>query len=227
MHQVVVLAEKVRGSWVCKALNRTSLSKEIEIVISLQVVLALKGRTNHDVLQGQVPAQVLLFVSPFRTGLIMMVKPVHFHLTRSHIAHSSPWMLLRYALPKGSRSTCRDWTPQLILKRSLSTDRSSRGKHNSDNEAVKSESFSEDHHKDKGDQDISLGVSTDTGITDDTNAETSGEGRETAAKSRSKGLVSLEVAIGPLVWCLEGLRGVWDLLDYRKLQGTRGIIFKV
>jgi hypothetical protein len=70
-------AKKVRGSWVCKALNRTSLSKEIEIVISLQVVLALKRHMNHDVLQGQAPTQVLLFVSPFRIGLIMMVKPVH------------------------------------------------------------------------------------------------------------------------------------------------------
>ena len=64
-----------------------------------------------------------------------------------------------------------DWTPQLVMKRGLSTDCSSRGKNDSDDEAVKGESLGEDHHKNKGDQDISLGVTTDTGITDDTNAE--------------------------------------------------------
>ena len=63
--------------WVCKALNRTSLSKEIEIVISLQVVLAPQGGVRLTTcLQGQVPSLVLLFVAPFRTGLILQACPV-------------------------------------------------------------------------------------------------------------------------------------------------------
>jgi len=55
------------------------------------------------------------------------------------------------------------------------TSSSSGGKDDSDDEAVKGKSLGEDHHKDKGDQDISLGVTTDTSITDDTNAKTSGQ----------------------------------------------------
>ena len=73
---------KEEDDWVCKALNRTSLSKEIEIVISLQVVLAPReAQGSRRVLQGQVPSQVLLFVAPFRTGLILQARPVC--LTRS------------------------------------------------------------------------------------------------------------------------------------------------
>lgn len=63
---------------------------------------------------------------------------------------------------------------------------SSGGKHDGDNEAVKGESLGEDHHKDKSDQDISLGVSTDTGVTDDTNAKASGEGGETTAEASAE-----------------------------------------
>lgn len=63
---------------------------------------------------------------------------------------------------------------------------SSGGKHDGDNEAVKGESLGEDHHKDESDQDISLGVSTDTGVTDDTNAEASGEGGEATAEASAE-----------------------------------------
>ena len=67
---------------VIKHFYRTSLSKEIEIVISLQVVLAPReAQGSRRVLQGLVPSQVLLFVAPFRTGLILQACPVC--LTRS------------------------------------------------------------------------------------------------------------------------------------------------
>ena len=81
--------------------------------------------------------------------------------------------------------------------------RSSRGKNDSDNESVKGESLCEDHHKNKGDQDISLSVSTDTGITDDTNAKTSSEGGETAAQARSESLVAIKVAVSPILGVLK------------------------
>ena len=115
-------------------------------------------------------------------------------------------------MPKGI--LLEDWTPQLILKQGLSTDCSSRRKHDSDDEAVKGEGFGEDHHEDEGDQDISLGVSTDTSITNDTNAETSSEGGETAAEASAEGLVSLEVRVRPVIGGLQRLCRVRDLLDY-------------
>ena len=48
--------------------------------------------------------------------------------------------------------------------------------HNSNDEAVKGESLSEDHHKDKSNQNILLPVGANTSITDDSNGETGGEG---------------------------------------------------
>ena len=96
------------------------------------------------------------------------------------------WRALRLAKKQGGFTYC-----------------SSRGKNDSDNESVKGESLCEDHHKNEGDQDISLSVSTDTGITDDTNAKTSSEGRETAAQARSEGLVAIKVAVSPILRVLE------------------------
>ena len=103
----------------------------------------------------------------------------------SCVSHALAWQLSgrrRSRTMPGGR-LLGDWTPQLALKRGLATDCSSRGKYDSDDEAVKGESLGEDHHKNKRDQDISLGVSTDTGVTDDTNAESGGERGETAAQA--------------------------------------------
>jgi hypothetical protein len=90
-----------------------------------------------------------------------------------------------------------DWEPRNGPEAGLSTECSSRGKHDGDNESVKGESLGEDHHENKGDQDIPLGVSTDTGVTDDTNAKTGGEGGETTAEASSELLVATEVVVIP------------------------------
>ena len=91
-----------------------------------------------------------------------------------------------------------DWTPQLLAEAGPSLARSSRGKYDGDNEAVKGESLSEDHHKNEGDQDISLSVTTDTSISDDTNAKSSGEGRESTAEAGAKLSVPGIVGVAPL-----------------------------
>jgi len=88
------------------------------------------------------------------------------------------------------------------------------GKDDGGNESVKSESLSEDHHKNDGNHNISLGVSTDTGVTDNSNAESSGEGGETTAKSSGELLVGFTiVGIGPLGWEGHEIVFVWDQFD--------------
>jgi len=94
-----------------------------------------------------------------------------------------------------------------------STPCSARGQDDGDDETIQSEGFSEDHHKNEGDQDISLSVTTNTGITDDTNAKAGGEGGETTAESSTESLVSLVVSIGPFAWVSEVCWSVLDLGD--------------
>ena len=76
----------------------------------------------------------------------------------------------------------------------------SSGKHDSDDEAVKGQGLGEDHHEDEGDEDISLGVSTNTGITDDTDAKASSKRGETAAKSGTELLVRRVIVVAPGIW---------------------------
>ena len=106
-----------------------------------------------------------------------------------------------------------DPTAALGLSRCF-TFRSRRGQNNSDNESVKGKSLGENHHEDKGDQDISLSVSTDTSVTNNTNAETSGKGRQTTAKTSTKLLVTIVVTVGPLVWLRAVLFRVFGLGNY-------------
>ena len=106
-----------------------------------------------------------------------------------------------------------DPTAALGLSRCF-TFRSRRGQNNSDNESVKGKSLGENHHEDKGDQDISLSVSTDTGVTNNTNAETSSKGRQTTAKTSTKLLVAIIIAVGPLFWVCAVIVGVFGLGNY-------------
>ena len=108
-----------------------------------------------------------------------------------------------------------DW-PRNWFRSGAGRNCSCRGEDDGDNESVKGESLGEDHHEDKSDQDISLGVSTDTGITDDTNAETGSEGGKTTAEASTKGLVALIVVVLPLVGLAERSSGVRYLLHYIK-----------
>ena len=90
---------------------------------------------------------------------------------------------------------------------------SRRGEHDGDDETVKGQSLSEDHHKNESDQDISLGVATDTSVTNNSNAEASSEGGKTAAESCSEGSVALVVVVAPVLRVLHVLLVVGDLGD--------------
>ena len=80
-----------------------------------------------------------------------------------------------------------------------------------DNQTVQTKRLSEDKNKDDSDVDVFLGVSTDTCITSDANAETGSEGWETAAKSRSEMLVAVEGTVLPGGWISDvGNRGLVD-----------------
>ncbi len=94
---------------------------------------------------------------------------------------------------------------------------SARREHNGDDETIKSQSLSEDHHENKGDQDISLGVSTDTSVTDDANAKASGEGGETTAETSSESLVSFIVSVAPFAGVFEIFGSVFDLGDCKRV----------
>jgi hypothetical protein len=76
-----------------------------------------------------------------------------------------------------------------------------------DDEAVEAEGFGENEDEDHSDVDVFLGVGADTGITDNSDGESSSEGGETTAHASSKMLVSFERSV------LGGDGGVRGLLD--------------
>ena len=87
------------------------------------------------------------------------------------------------------------------------------GEHDSDDESIEGERLGEDHHENQGNKDISLGVSTDTGVTDDTNAKASCQVRETAAKAGAELLVANVVAVAPIRGFAEGAGVIFDFDD--------------
>lgn len=92
-------------------------------------------------------------------------------------------------------------------------------KNDGDDESIEGKRLCENHHQNESDQDISLGVSSNTGVTDDTNAESSGEGRETAAQASAELLVSCVVSVVPVLRLGNILRGVLELRHYEKTIG--------
>ena len=88
------------------------------------------------------------------------------------------------------------------------------GEDNSSNESVKGEGLSENHHKNNSNHDISLGVSTDSSVSNNTNAKSRGERWETTAKTSWKVLVGLEVVDVPTACCLDCVVSVGDWFDY-------------
>ena len=70
---------------------------------------------------------------------------------------------------------------------------------NGDDHAIETEGLSEDENEDHADEDLLLlGIGSNTGITDDTNSETSCERGETASQTGGEMLVSLGISVG--VW---------------------------
>lgn len=70
---------------------------------------------------------------------------------------------------------------------------SSSGEDDSDNEAIKGEGFSENHHEDDGDHDISLGISTDTSVSNNSNTESWCKSWESTTEAWGEVLVGVEV----------------------------------
>ena len=65
-----------------------------------------------------------------------------------------------------------------------------------DDHAIETEGLSEDENEDHADEDLLLlGVGSNTGVTDDTNSETSCEGGETASQTGGEMLVSLGIRV--------------------------------
>lgn len=65
-----------------------------------------------------------------------------------------------------------------------------------DDHTVETEGLTEDENKDHADEDgLLLSVGADTGITDDTNSETSSKGGETASQTRGEMLVSISIVV--------------------------------
>jgi len=89
----------------------------------------------------------------------------------------------------------------------------SRWENDSNDESVKCESLRENHHKDNSDHDISLGISTDTSISNDSNTESRGEAGKSTAKSSGELFVTIVVVSFPSSWIFESFVGVWNLLD--------------
>ena len=82
----------------------------------------------------------------------------------------------------------------------------------SDDEAVKSDSFSEDHQKNHGNQNVVVLVSFDTSFATDSDGKARGEGWEADTESTTKVLVAIEVGVLPLGWVRPELNG--RLIDY-------------
>ena len=87
------------------------------------------------------------------------------------------------------------------------------GEHDSDDESIEGERLGEDHHENQGNKDISLGVSTDTGVTYDTNAKASSQVGETAAKTGAELLVADVVAVAPIGGVAEFGGVIFDFND--------------
>ena len=68
---------------------------------------------------------------------------------------------------------------RLLARRSISS--SALREDDGDDEAIQGQSLGEDHHENERNKDISLCITANASVTDNTNAETSSEVRETAA----------------------------------------------
>ena len=81
------------------------------------------------------------------------------------------------------------------------SDASSSGGHyenNGDDEAVKSEGLSEDHHENERNQNILLSVGAHTSVTHNTDSEASGQGGKSTAETGGELLVAKGVVVLPL-----------------------------
>ena len=86
---------------------------------------------------------------------------------------------------------------------------SGRSEHDAYDEPVKSDSLSEDHHKDHSNQNVAVLESVDTCLTNNTNAHTRCHAGETDGKTSCQVLPALEPVVAPLVRIDEVLwRGV-------------------
>lgn len=70
---------------------------------------------------------------------------------------------------------------------------------NGDNESVKGEGLSEDHHENERNQNILLSVGAHTSVTHNTDSKASGQGGKSTAETRGELLVAEGVVVCPLV----------------------------
>jgi len=91
------------------------------------------------------------------------------------------------------------------------------GEDDGDDKSVESESLSENEDQDHSDEDIFLGVCAHTSVTNDTDGETSSEGRESAAKAGGQMLVTsvdtvLVVSLHSVVWGRDDYKIIFKLV---------------
>ena len=70
-----------------------------------------------------------------------------------------------------------------------------------DDHAIETEGLTEDENKDHADEDfLLLSVCADTSVTNNTNSETSCEGRKTASQTGGQVLVAISISVSRLIW---------------------------
>ena len=92
------------------------------------------------------------------------------------------------------------------------TSHSSRGKNDSDDEAVKSDTLSKDHHENDSDQNVSVLHTIDASFSAKSNRESRGHRGETDCESGTKVLVAQVIVVSPLLRIGDRIRQCF--LDY-------------
>ena len=84
---------------------------------------------------------------------------------------------------------------------------SSGSKDNADDEAVKSDSFSENHHENDSNQDVSVIVATNTSVSANTNSQSRCEAAETNGETSTQVSVGRLPVVLPLRWVANVIKG--------------------
>ena len=90
---------------------------------------------------------------------------------------------------------------------------SARGENNGNDEAVKSDTFGEDHHENDSDQNVSVLHAIDARLTAKSNRESGGHRGEANRKSSTKVLIAQVIVVSPSLWICNCIRK--GLVDYK------------